>query len=330
MPKTINQLRVVVASPGDVQEERDAVEAVAVELQHAMGKFLGLSLEVVRWETDTYPGFHLDGPQALLDPLLKIADADIVVGIFWKRLGLQTKSGETGTEHEINTAIEAWKKNKSPHIMLYFSKCLYSIQSKHEAEQLAALWNFREKLQSEGQGLFWSYDDPADFSNVLRKHLTVYLNEQYAQKPTTPAIQAPSRYEWHPPRDIENRGELAPCWFSLNPNFKTDGEDRWGRLGDLLVNLENAHTSDNVYLMPSRKSPERLREPIELRKPHNLTAKKKIGEAFFQQFKGKRFEGLWFFKYIQAKNREIVHVYCTEYDNFLNEHVAGLKFEKKA
>ena len=319
MAQTIQQLRVVVASPGDVQEERDSVESVAAELQHAMGKFLGISLEVIRWETDAYPGFHPDGPQALLDPLLKIADEDIVVGIFWKRLGLQTKSGETGTEHEINTAIQAWKKNKSPHIMLYFSKRPYAVQSKQEAEQWGALLDFKEKLEAEGQGLFSGYDDPPDFRNVIRKHLTIYLNEQYAQKPATPSIQSPSRFEWHPPTDIDSRGDLAPCWFSLNPNFKTDGESRWKRLGDLLVNLENAHTSDNVYLLPTRKAPERLREPRELRKPHNLAAKQKIGEAFAKQFAGKRCEGMWFFKHIKATDKDRVHVYSTDYDNFLND-----------
>jgi hypothetical protein len=317
MPQ-VNQLRVVVASPSDVSAERKSVETVADELQKTTAKFLGLDLVVTRWETDSYPGFHAEGPQGLLDPILKIADADIVVGIFWKRLGTPTNSGETGTEHEINTAIDTWKKKQSPHIMLYFSKQPYALKSKEEAEQWGAVLDFKKKLEDAGEGLFSDYNDPSHFEKILRQHLTIYVNQRYAQKPTTPAIQTPSRFEWHPPSDIHNRGELAPCWLSLNPNFKTDGEDRWKRLGDLLVNLENAHTSDNVYLVPSRKAPERLREPGELSKPHNLAKKKNIGEAFFQQFKGKRLEGMWFFKHLK-NNTDRVHVYSTDYDNFLND-----------
>jgi hypothetical protein len=326
----VNQLRVVVASPSDVKAERKSVETVAEELQHTTAKFLGLDLVVTRWETDSYPGFHAEGPQGLLDPILKIADADIVVGIFWKRLGTPTKSGQTGTEHEINTAIEAWKKKQSPHIMLYFSQRPYALQSKEEAEQWGAVLEFKKKLEEAGEGLFSDYNDPSHFEKILRQHLTIYVNQRYAQKPTTPAIQAPSRFEWHPPSDLRNRGELAPCWFSLNPNFKKDGENRWNKWGDLLVNLENAHTSDNVYLLPTRKAPERLREWTELKKSHNLAEKQKIGEAFARQRAGKRLEGMWFFKHIKAEDRDRVHVYSTDYDNFLNDAVAESKSEKQA
>jgi hypothetical protein len=326
----VKQLRVVVASPSDVKAERNLVETVAAELQHTTSQFLGLDLQVIRWETDSYPGFHPDGPQGLLDPILKIADADIVVGIFWRRLGTPTKSGQTGTEHEINTAIAVWKKTKSPHIMLYFSQQPYAVKSKEEAEQWGAVLEFKKKVEGAGEGLFSDYKNPPHFERVLRQHLAIYLNQRYAPKPTTPSIQAPSRHEWHPESDFKNRGDLAPCWFTLNPNYKKDGAGRWIKWGDLLVNLENAHTSDNVYLLPTRKAPKRLREWTELKKPHNLAEKQKIGEAFARQRAGKRLEGMWFFKHIKAEDRDRVHVYSTDYDNFLNDAVAESKSEKQA
>jgi hypothetical protein len=94
-------LRVVVASPSDVQAERDVVPVVVDEVNRWIASLLGLRLEVGRWETDAYPAFHLEGPQALIDRVLRIEDSAIVIGIFWKRFGTPTKDGTTGTEHEI-------------------------------------------------------------------------------------------------------------------------------------------------------------------------------------------------------------------------------------
>jgi hypothetical protein len=54
-------LRIVVGSPGDVQAERDAIATVAAELNRGMAADRGLRLEIARWETDAYPGFHAEG-----------------------------------------------------------------------------------------------------------------------------------------------------------------------------------------------------------------------------------------------------------------------------
>jgi hypothetical protein len=45
-------LRVVVASPGDVQAERDALPAILAEINRGIAAERGLRLELMRWETD--------------------------------------------------------------------------------------------------------------------------------------------------------------------------------------------------------------------------------------------------------------------------------------
>jgi hypothetical protein len=80
-------LKIVVASPSDVRGERDSLDEVIAELNRGIAADRGLRMELGRWETDAYPGFHLEGPQGLIDPILKIEDCDILVGIFWTRFG---------------------------------------------------------------------------------------------------------------------------------------------------------------------------------------------------------------------------------------------------
>ena len=59
----VHVLRIVVASPGDVQPERDALPAVLEDLNRGIAAAYGLRLELGRWETDAYPGFHPEEPQ---------------------------------------------------------------------------------------------------------------------------------------------------------------------------------------------------------------------------------------------------------------------------
>ena len=65
-------LRIVVASPGDVQAEREALSGVVDELNHGIARERGLQLDITRWEDDAYAGFHPRGPQGLIDAILQI------------------------------------------------------------------------------------------------------------------------------------------------------------------------------------------------------------------------------------------------------------------
>ena len=166
-------LRIVVASPGDVQAERDVLPTVIEELNRGIAADRGLRLELLRWETDAHPGFHPEGPQGLLDPILKITDCDLLLGIFWQRFGTPTPDGRTGTEHEFHLAYEAWKQNKSPQIFVYFNdkppKSLDSINT----EQLEKVRQFKRNFPKEG--LWWSYKGKTQFERLVRNHLTNYI-----------------------------------------------------------------------------------------------------------------------------------------------------------
>jgi hypothetical protein len=82
-----------------VQPERDTLPAVLEELNRGIAATRGLRLAPGRWETDAYPGFHPQGPQRLIDPILRIEDYDVPLRIFWKRFGTPTTEAGSGTEH---------------------------------------------------------------------------------------------------------------------------------------------------------------------------------------------------------------------------------------
>lgn len=169
-------LRMVIASPSDVQSERNSLKAVAEELNGGIAAMAGLRLEIARWETDTFPGFHLQGPQGLIDSILRIPDCDILIGIFWKRFGTPTEDAKSGTEHEFRIAYEAWKQKGRPQIMVYFNQRPHTPQSRAEAEQWSQVLEFRQNFPKEG--LWWPYRGKAEFERLIRSHLTEFIRQQ--------------------------------------------------------------------------------------------------------------------------------------------------------
>lgn len=169
-------LRIVIASPNDVQAERDTIEEVAVELNRTIAGDRDLILEISRWETDAYPGFHLQGPQALIDTVLGIEDCDLLIGIFWKRFGTPVFDSRSGTEHEFRTAYEAWKRNKRPQIMVYFNEKAYAPKSKAETDQWGQVLEFKHEFPKEG--LWWPYKGTSQFEKIIRNHLIQFIRQQ--------------------------------------------------------------------------------------------------------------------------------------------------------
>jgi NACHT domain len=166
-------LRMVVASPSDVQPERDALSGVVDELNRGIARERGLRLDLVRWETDAYPGFHLEGPQGLIDAILRIEDCDIFIGIFWKHFGTPVSDAGSGTEHEFQRAYETWLQQRRPQIMMYFNQRAYTPKTKAEAEQWAHVLAFQESFPKEG--LWWSYRGKTQFEKLVRRHLTQFV-----------------------------------------------------------------------------------------------------------------------------------------------------------
>lgn len=147
---------------------------VVEETNRNLSRPLGFTLELWRWETDSFPGFHPEGPQGLIDDLMDIADSDLVVGIFWKRFGTPTHSADSGTEHELHRAWRSWQDTGRPQTMVYFKETAASPKSSAELEQWAKVLQFKERFPKEG--LWWACDGEDDLERLFRGHLQRFLS----------------------------------------------------------------------------------------------------------------------------------------------------------
>jgi hypothetical protein len=171
---SLEELRVVISSPGDVEDERKTLADVIEKLNKNIAERSGVTLSVRRWE-DAPLGFWKEGVQHHLDSFLKIEDSDLFIGILWKRFGTPGKDSKTGTEHEFIKAYEAWEKNKRPEIMLYFNQNKYLLTTPEDAEQLTAVLNFKDKIRKGGEGLYHQYIGLEEFKEKVDYHLHGFI-----------------------------------------------------------------------------------------------------------------------------------------------------------
>jgi hypothetical protein len=166
MPFSAIVLRVMIASPGDVQKERAVVREVVSEWNSTNGAHRNVMLLATGWETDVAPEMG-DAPQSIIDRRI-LKDADLVVGMFWTRLGTPTASYASGAVEEIEEHLKAGKP-----AMLYFSSAPAPLDSVDPA-QYQALKAFKDSCKT--RGLFQTYADVDDFRRKLANDLQLTMN----------------------------------------------------------------------------------------------------------------------------------------------------------
>ena len=186
--KQVRILKIVVASPSDVQAERDMIPAIVDELNKGIADEHGVRLEVHRWETDAYPAFHPKGPQGQIDSCLRIEDCDLLIGIFGKRFGTPVLDAQSGTEHEIRLALETCEKMGRPQLMIYFNQAPQEPQSQAGKDQWQQVLDFKQALSQ--KVLWWEYSGKDQFPNLVRQHLTKFIRGDYSGRPFDELLQA--------------------------------------------------------------------------------------------------------------------------------------------
>ena len=178
--KIKNICRIVLSSPSDVAEEHAIVRWVLEKLNKGIADDYNIHFDTTHWKTDASPGFHSEGPQGLIDPVLDIKNCDIYIGILWKRFGTPTSKAGSGTEHEFNDAFDSWQKKRQPYLMFYFKTIDSTFNTSEDAIQAAKVLQFKEKFPQ--QGLYCDFQNKDEFRDLIEIHLTQYLKRNQPEK----------------------------------------------------------------------------------------------------------------------------------------------------
>jgi len=153
MVQQVTAVFVMIASPSDVGEARDAVHTALSRWNESNAAKRNVVFVPRRWETGAIPMLG-DHPQAIINAQL-VDSADIVIALFGSRLGSPSPEAISGTVEEIERADAASKP-----VHLYFSTAPHP--NDVEPEQLVALRDFKKEL--EGRGLLGTYGSPEELT----------------------------------------------------------------------------------------------------------------------------------------------------------------------
>lgn len=173
-------IKVMIASPSDVLKERELIRAVIHEWNAVHAEDRKVVLMPIGWETHSRPASG-DRPQAIITRQLKTCD--VLVAVFWARLGSPTGAADSGTVEEINEHVAAGKP-----AMIYFSSAPVHPGSV-DAEQYAKLLAFKQSIRS--RALFHEYEELGSFRTDFTVHLAQTVIEHFTGMGAADATDRP-------------------------------------------------------------------------------------------------------------------------------------------
>lgn len=173
MARTTTVLRVLVSSPGDLDDERSLIPDVFDELNRILERS-GIRLEPIMWETSGRPGVGADAQDVLNRQFGD--DYDVFLGCLGARFGTPTGRAESGTEEEFERAMRRLEDNPtSLRVLVYFKDASMPL-SRIDPEQLAKVQRFKQRIESRGV-LNYSFSTRDEFAKMLRVHLAKEVGE---------------------------------------------------------------------------------------------------------------------------------------------------------
>lgn len=180
MPFDAKVFSVMIASPSDVTKERDNIREVLAEWNAINAASRRVVLLPLGWETHSSPSMG-ERPQAIVNKQV-LVDADLLVGVFWTRIGTATGEYPSGTVEEIEEHVA----KKKP-AMLYFSSAPAALDDV-EPKQHEELKRFKESCTT--RGLLETYSDVGEFRGKFNRQLQLKLNQDdYFAVPKNPASE---------------------------------------------------------------------------------------------------------------------------------------------
>lgn len=167
MPTLIPLYKCLLISPGDLEDERRAVQE-AVDVWNAqIGPSLGSSIQLVKWETHSRPGLGAKGAQGVINEQM-VDSCDFGIALFWSRLGTETQEHPSGSVEEIERLHDQHKD-----VMVFF--CERPIPQKQIGEQYQRLQDAKARYQA--RGLLGFFETAADLQGKVPAFLSSLVNK---------------------------------------------------------------------------------------------------------------------------------------------------------
>lgn len=158
----IQPIRLFLASPSDVPDERLAVRRIVGELNGSLQPH-GWRVELLGWE-DRGPA----GGRAQADINPDVERCEVFLGVLWRSWGTPTGDSSSGFAEEWKLARDRFERTGSPDLWLYFKQ---PGKDAVESDQLAKVQAFRGEVQRTEAAFFKPFTDLDEFERLFRERL---------------------------------------------------------------------------------------------------------------------------------------------------------------
>ena len=178
--RVLRVIKVFLSSPSDVAEERNRAVLAVDEVNHASAHKLRFHIDILPWSAGIGPGtgVGMGRTQERINPLVR--EADLFVGIFWKRFGQPTGEYESGTEEEFNIVRRRWLEHGDPagwpEIWMFFRDVDEALLD-DPGPQLQKVLSFKRQVKEQHLCLYYQYKEPSQFERDFRILLTSFIVE---------------------------------------------------------------------------------------------------------------------------------------------------------
>lgn len=222
MAYTAHVLRVMIASPSDTVEARDAVETAIHGWNDANARSKQVILQPWRWETSSVPQLG-DHPQSLINAQ-GVDESDIVFALFGSRLGSPTPGAVSGTVEEIERAVE-----QSKPVHLYFSTA--PLPNDVDTAQLEGLRAFKDQIQQ--RGLLGEFSNVSQLSHEVWRAIEYDITALSLGVPVLQQVSTGVRFQVQPKqerevKDYDKKGKpryTTRHWIEVTNTGSEDAHD---------------------------------------------------------------------------------------------------------
>lgn len=171
----LDVVKVFIASPGDVAEERKLFPEAVQRVNQNKAKSMGYLLEPIGFE-DALPGGGR--PQEIINK--DVEECDVFVLLFWKKWGSPSGKYSSGTEEEFSIAHRRFRKDKVPHLLIYFRDPPSEMMA-DPGPQLKKVITFRVEIERAKVYLYKPYSSPQEWREHLENHLSRWLDMHHGK-----------------------------------------------------------------------------------------------------------------------------------------------------
>lgn len=174
MTNTRKIVKVFLASPGDLVDERKVVKDVVDDINDLLAEEFGYQVDLVGWESTTSTAGR---PQAIINKDLE--RCELFIGMVWKRWGTAPdldSNFASGFEEEFWTSFNRHSREGYPEISLFFKNVEETVRQ-DPGEQLKNVLAFRQRLIDEKIILFEDFYDTRDFEKRIRRCVIKYIRK---------------------------------------------------------------------------------------------------------------------------------------------------------